>query len=436
MNKTLFVLIIALFLLVLSGCNEDSKPSDDNDTTGDTASDTGASPEIVDIAYTAQHLKRIQSLQTMTLSQVSGIFVLVQLQVPEAAQMTSGLTSAVSVFRMTYQTTYNNTPVLASALVAIPASNGPLPVLAFQNGTNTVKAKAPTENYQDVAMQMVSASAAFGYVIAVADYLGFGESAQLVHPYLCREATVTPLLDMLQGIVELDEDTTDALQFSLSGDLFLLGYSQGGHATMSLHEQLERTPDFPLVLQGTAAGAGPYNIAAVNQYMVSQTEYPMPYFAPYTVLAYQSLGFVTGDLNLFFNAPYAAAIPALFDGTKDADTINAGLTTDLSQLFTPAIYAVAAGETTADETALAMQNAFDTNSVPPFASTVPIRLSHGTADTYIPSSSTVAFQQAMIAAGTPAANITVLEIPEKDHKGAAPTAIVDAIRWFGELQGN
>ena len=428
MTKILSLLLVLSFLLALFGCADDKKGTNTDDT-------DSANMPVVDVSYTAAHLNRIESLEHLALPDINSIFTFLKLQVPDAANLVAGLSSDVSVYRMTYQTTYNGAPVMASALLAIPDAATPLPVLSFQNGTNTVKADAPTESYDTPVMQMISATASLGYVIAVTDYLGFGESAQLVHPYLCREATVTPLLDMLSAVTELEEDATDPLQFSLSGDLFLMGYSQGGHATMALHEQLERTPDFPLVLQATAAGAGPYDIMAVNQYILSQPEYPMPVFGPYTILAFQSLGFVPNDLSLFFAAPYAAAIPGLFDGTKTEDEINAGLTTSPAALYTPMVITTTTNGTTDDAAGQALLAAFADNSVPAFAATSPIRLSHGSTDTYIPAAETEAFAQRMIAAGTPEANISILTIPDKDHQTAAPFAIVDAISWFNSRRG-
>ena len=440
MKKRLSLLLILSLLTFFAGCedNENSDPNTDTDSGTDSETSTGGTATNVDIDFTAPHLSNVRFLRKLTLPEIQSTFVLIQFKVPEVAPLVSGLSSAVSVYRLTYQTLYQGAPVQASALVAIPESatpNTPLPVVAFQNGTNTLKAEAPTENPESLFMQMISASASFGYVIAVADYLGFGESAQLVHPYLCRDVTATSLADMLEAIVELEESATPQLPLALSGDLYLLGYSQGGHATMALHEFLERSLDFPLVLQGTAAGAGPYSISDVNSYMLTQPEYPMPYIGAYPVVAFQSMAFLPDDLALYFNAPYAAAIPALFDGTKDADEINAGLTTDLSQMYTSTVIAAATtGQPVDDAVAQGLRSAFDNNSIPGFASATPIRLAHGTADEIIPLSVTQSFQQAMIAAGTAQSNVTVVELPDMDHEEAAPSAVVDAISWFEQLQ--
>ncbi|MBN2530962.1 MAG: alpha/beta fold hydrolase [Deltaproteobacteria bacterium] len=453
MTKRYLILFMLHFALLLFGCEDDNKAgnkagNDGKDTNVD--SDSGTGTDSMGPEFNAAHLQNVELLRTLSTTDIQGTFTLFKLVAPEVAQVVPQQPTSVSIYRMTYQTLYQNSMVSASALVAIPENTTPVPVLAFQNGTNTVDADAPTvlaaapldvNNSSSMFMQILSASASMGYVIVVADYLGFGASAQLPHPYLCREITISSLADTLRAVVELEDGVNAAeagaasvSSFALSGDLYLLGYSQGAHSTMALHEYLERTPDFPLVLRATAAGAGPYDLMAINQYMLAQANYPMPYLGPYTVLGFQSMGFIANDLSLFFTTPYAGLIPGLFDGIKDKDEINASLTTSMGQLFTASVQTAISGDASTDPTAAALQATLIANSIPPFVATTPIRLTHGTTDEYIPPSMTQAFQQALIAAGTPAASVTVVDIPDKDHEQAAPGAVVDAMIWFETIK--
>ncbi len=435
MNNLFRIIFMLFFLVALASCDEGDEGGNTAPDNTDTGSDTTQTGDTADTAFNGQQLTGVKFLKSLTQQEVQSVMFLLQLQVPDLAVYTANVTGGVSIYRVTYQTAYMGATVSASALLIIPEGNVALPVLSFQNGTNTLASDAPTLSVEtSVNMRMISASAAFGYAVVVADYLGFGESAQLFHPYLCRDVTASSLADLLRAVVEYSDTPQSPLQ--LSGDLYLMGYSQGGHATMALHEYLERTPDFPLVLQGTAAGAGPYDLIAVNQFMLSTPTYPMPYYAPYVVMAFRSMGFLSNDLALYFKDPYATTIPGLFDGTKSADEINGALSTDLSVLLTDLAVNVSMGVASDAPSALALQTAFVANSIPPFAATSPIRLSHGTTDVYIPPSVTTAFQQAMIGAGTPAANISVVQIPDKDHESAAPLAIVDAIMWFDGLNTN
>jgi len=85
----------------------------------------------------------------------------------------------------------------ASGLICVPVTPGDYPVLSFQNGTNTVNADAPSEFPADYNYQLVEIIASLGYIVVIADYPGFGESAQIPHPYLVAEPTVRSLVDML-----------------------------------------------------------------------------------------------------------------------------------------------------------------------------------------------------------------------------------------------
>ena len=46
--------------------------------------------------------------------------------------------------------------------------------------------------------------ASMGYVVVIPDYPGFGESADIPHPYLIKEPTVRSVVDMLFAVREMD----------------------------------------------------------------------------------------------------------------------------------------------------------------------------------------------------------------------------------------
>ncbi len=90
---------------------------------------------------------------------------------------------------------------------------------------------------QGLLYQLFSGVASTGYVVIIADYLGFGVRQQMAHPYLHKESTVQTLVDMLYSVAEFDEDI--AKDITVSDEYFLLGYSQGGWATLALLDALE-----------------------------------------------------------------------------------------------------------------------------------------------------------------------------------------------------
>lgn len=420
-----FFLLTALLWAI--GCDDSGDASDAIDTDSDT-SGTDSETESP-IPLSGQYVSSITPLSEITADEVSGLFSLMALQVPESGSFSALATYDVAVYKMVYRTAYQQSDIAASALLAVPLTETPVPVISYQNGTNTQYSAAPTEDYNGQLMRVFTSIASMGYAVVIADYIGFGESTQLFHPYLCKDVTVQSLSDMLLAVDELD--SMNELTFSLNGDLFLVGYSQGGHATMALHEYLNAQTDYPLVLQATAAGAGPYDLTDINAHILSLAQYEQPYYGPYTVLAFQSMGFISDDLSLYFAADYAAVIPSLYTGQLSSDDINGSLTTNMQELYAPALIDGLYTDT-AYETLL---TAFEENSVAAIASQTPIRLYHGTADTYVPLDLTTNLVTAFIDAGTPETLIETIEFEGEDHQSAGAPAIIDAVTWFNELSG-
>ena len=111
--------------------------------------------------------------------------------IPEVNSLKPLVTSDVDIYRMVYKTTINNNQINASGLICVPVTPGDYPVLSFQNGTNTLNANAPSEFAINYPYQLIEIIASMGYIVVIADYPGFGESAQVPHPYLVKRTNST-----------------------------------------------------------------------------------------------------------------------------------------------------------------------------------------------------------------------------------------------------
>lgn len=134
---------------------------------------------------------------------INNLIDLVSRPVPEVTSVKPLVTSDINVYKLVYKTTVNGTQIDASGLICVPVNPGDYPVLSFQNGTNTVNANAPSEFPMNYTYQMVEIIASMGYVVVIADYPGFGESAKVPHPYLITKPTVRSLIDMLYTVKEI-----------------------------------------------------------------------------------------------------------------------------------------------------------------------------------------------------------------------------------------
>ncbi len=254
---------------------------------------------------------------------------------PEAASVKPLITSDITVYKIVYKTTVDNQEINASGLVCVPATPGDYPVLSFQNGTNTVNAYAPSQFPSDYSYQMIELIASLGYIVVISDYPGFGTSASIPHPYLVKEPTVRSLVDNLSAVKELAESELPGI--NLINEYYLLGYSQGGWATLALHKALETdfSSDFDLI--GSACGAGPYNIYLLLQDMINVTTYPMPVYLGYIVNAYTAYNQFTNPVTDILNEPYATRISSLYTGILTSGQINNQLTTTISDLINPGL---------------------------------------------------------------------------------------------------
>ena len=169
------------------------------------------------------------------------------------------ITSGIDVYKVIYNTTVGVEKITASGLVCTPDADGDYPVLSFQHGTITDNSTAPSENPVELNNQLVELIASMGFIVVIPDYPGFGESAQIPHPYLIKEPTVQSVVDMLRAVKE----TTSHSEFEGKGikdEYYLFGYSQGGWATLATHKALELDYHDEFDLAGSFCGAGPYNI--------------------------------------------------------------------------------------------------------------------------------------------------------------------------------
>lgn len=147
--------------------------------------------------------------------------------------------------------------VEASGLLGIPvkALNATSPVLSYQHGTIFKDAQAPSNNLAATEPTLLMAS--MGYLAVAPDYVGYGASKGKEHPYLQATPTAHAVVDLLTA----SRIWRQKQGYLGNGQLFLLGYSEGGHATVAAHRQLQSDNSIHSAqLVQSLAGAGPYHV--------------------------------------------------------------------------------------------------------------------------------------------------------------------------------
>jgi hypothetical protein len=347
---------------------------------------------------------------------------------PDLASLKPLIKSGIKVYKIIYKTTVNGNQIDASGLIIVPVTPGNYPVLSFQNGTNTVNASSPSQSPVDYNYQLVELIASMGYVVVFADYPGFGESAQIPHPYLIKEPTVRSLVDLLYSAKEMVSQEFPGI--TLNNDYYLLGYSQGGWATLALHKALELDFNSDFNLKGSSCGAGPYDIEQLLESMVDKPTYSMPVYLAYIVNAYSAYNQFTNPVGDIFNEPYASRLSTLFTGSLTSTQINSQLTTSISGLITPDFIS---GFKTSPRYSSVM-TALINNSIEGWHTNKSLLLIHGGNDTSVDPISTESMYSSIIQAGTSPDICKKVIVPGVDHGDGLIPCMIQGITFLNNLK--
>lgn len=371
-----------------------------------------------------------EEASTYTKTYITSLISAASATIPEISNLKPFIKGDVIIYRVVYKTTIDGKEISASGLVCVPATPGEYPVLSFQNGTNTVNAYSPSEFAINYSYQMIEIVASMGYIVVIADYPGFGESSDIPHPYLVKEPTVQSLIDMHFAVKEMITGELEGIV--LKDEYYLIGYSQGGWATLALHKsmELDYSSDFNLV--GSACGAGPYNIYLLFQGMTGVATYPMPVYLGYILNAYSSYHQFTNPVTDIFNEPYASRVASLYNGLLSSDQINAQLTTSITGLINPEFLS---GFATSSKYS-SVRDALNSNSIEAWHSYKPLLLMHGEKDTSVNPITTESLYTAMIAAGTSTEICKKVIIPGADHGDGVAPFVIQSIQFLMNLGGS
>ena len=157
----------------------------------------------------------------------------------------------------------------------------------------------------------------------------------------------------------------------------------------------------------------------------------MPYFFAYVLNSYSAIGTITNPLSDYFQAPYAAKIPGLFDGMHSGGAINAELNTQVSSLLTSDFRT---GYSTNSKFAV-FKSAIKSNTVEAWSLSTPTKLFHGGADDYIPAGVSQKMQADFLAKDSNnSKKLEVTIIPGVDHSSAISPVSLLTLSWFLQIK--
>ena len=229
---------------------------------------------------------------------------------------------SIDYYKITYSTrnAQDTGTTIATGGMAVPSGiTCPVPLLSYQHGTESRRYYIPSyQGGSEYKIGMIAASLT-GCVISMPDYLGMGDSPGF-HPYIHAASEASATIDLLRTVRELK----DSIGYNLNDQLFLFGYSQGGHSTMATFKEIETNFSSEFTVTACTPMSGPYDVSGVQAVtMTNDTPYASPGYLPYVIMGLQeAYGNIYNDLSEIFKPPYDSLLPLYFDGTNGINWIN------------------------------------------------------------------------------------------------------------------
>ncbi len=323
----------------------------------------------------------------------------------------------------------------ASGLVVVPDEGGyAYPMLVYQHGTVADRYSVPSSNATgDAAFAQIYGG--MGYVVVATDYLGLGESRGF-HPYVHAATEASAAVDMMRAVRDDFSLEHDVL---INEQVFVTGYSQGGHAAMALHRELETKLGSEFHVTASAPMSGPYSISGVmREVALAEKEYFYPGFLPFTILGYQTAyGNLYDDLADVFKPDYLPMVQKFADEEIDLLQLNDFLVNTLIQNHGESVPRYMFVDSLINEVEINPDHPFNValrdNDVYDWAPQASTRLYYCMADDQVPYLNSVLADSVMNANGAP--NVLAIDLDsDANHAQCAVPALTAGIFFFGVFQ--
>ena len=225
------------------------------------------------------------------------------------------VSNGVNVYEITYKALWidKKTWIDCSGICYVPQTSGKKVATAmYGHGTEVRKNRSIDD--QDPQQGICMLMAADGYLTLFPDYYGMG-SGEGFHLYQHAWSEAMSFVYMLYAVEELKKQQN----VQGNGQLFLTGYSQGGHAAMAAHKYLEELNDPRFRVTAAVPMSGAYDMAGIQADYMHQ-KYPHPFYLPYLITSYQTAYKILDTENIYsiFVPPYDTLLPRFFGTNRQA----------------------------------------------------------------------------------------------------------------------
>ena len=344
---------------------------------------------------------------------------LLMLALPVRAPVSDG----VELLRVRYWSQAGGKPVEASGLMALPfrtlGGARPRGTAMYLHGTNPDRTSSPSAPGSQEGELSAGLFAGGGYILVAPDYFGLGLS-HAAPAYIHAPATAAAARDLIVAARQV----AGALHVPFSGDLYVTGFSQGGHATAVVQRDLEANPIPGVRLRAAAAISGAFDLAEISVPYAFEHKHSL--YLAYIAVSYAAQ--YKQPLGSLVKATYARTLPALFDGNHAIDPILPALPKDPRELFRPeALAAIDAGHGDWFIDGLAANEAFR------WAPKAPLRLYYGDKDTDVSPQDSKHFAAEAARLG---GKVELMPQGPYDHVGTVLQAVPRIRVWFDQVSAS
>lgn len=313
----------------------------------------------------------------------------------------------------------------ASGVIFIPdLENFSIPLASFQHGTVLERSGAPsmdTHNGDIYNLLNLTFSSEDSVVTCVPDYFGLGTGDGL-HLYLNPIEEANAVRDMMRAARKLVKQKGLT---QLNGQVFLYGYSEGGHATMAAQRQLEKENSNEFKLTASSPMAGPYALSRTSQFnvMLDSVPYASPFYLPYVAVSLFNTYHVYSSYSQLFKPPYDSLTPAIIDGNHTAGYANSVFPSVVSTMFIDSVKEQIRNDPN-HPIRIALKS-YDL--VDDWTPTTPMRLYHCHGDDQVFFDNATYADSVFKARG---ANIELYDYGDLSHVPCAPPSLLSGKNWF------
>ena len=328
-------------------------------------------------------------------------------------QLVAYIKNGYTAYRITYNTTNTDgKEVVASGAIFVPDTDKALPLFNYNHGTYFPSQEKEAPSYLGYSYELIMGKlfAGAGYLVVMPDYIGYGATKNIAHPYGAYHEIAGSVIDMLYAVKEF----CTKHHIALSGKNFFSGWSEGAAVALATVKSLEADHKAEFLPTATVVNAGPYYSSGFVHHILDARQ-SLTHMNTYVWIlqSYNTLYNINKPLSYYFNEPAASHLQ------KGPETT---ITRNPQQLFTETFIS---NYKNGKDTAL--QNALLRNDLWNWKPGSKIVFCHGDKDDYVPLFNSEKAYSAMKAKG---ADVTLQVFKGSNHSSGVLNFVRVAFTHF------